>query len=90
MRDGYKKVGHSFPESYSLLWARRNLNTKLDILQFPNQAFKISTPDRYLVVVTGKDMITDLQKAPDDVLSMREALDEVRTRVAFQTHCWES
>ncbi|KAL0574917.1 hypothetical protein V5O48_007039 [Marasmius crinis-equi] len=44
---------------------------------FPNQAFKIPLMDRYLVVVSGADMIEDLRKAEDDVLDLREAFREL-------------
>ncbi|KAL0574344.1 hypothetical protein V5O48_007606 [Marasmius crinis-equi] len=45
--------------------------------KFPNQAFKIPTLDRYIVVVTGRDMINDIIKAGDDELSFRQASNEV-------------
>ncbi|KAL0574345.1 hypothetical protein V5O48_007607 [Marasmius crinis-equi] len=43
--------------------------------KYPNQAFKIAAMNRWIVVVTGKDMIEDLRKAGDDQLSMREAIN---------------
>ncbi|KAK1229505.1 hypothetical protein PQX77_007428 [Marasmius sp. AFHP31] len=44
--------------------------------KYPNQAFKVPMLDRYLVVVTGKDMMEDLRKAGDDALSLRDAFRE--------------
>ncbi|KAJ8079813.1 hypothetical protein PM082_016635 [Marasmius tenuissimus] len=48
--------------------------------KYPNQAFKIAMLDRYLVVITGKEMIEDLRKSGDEDLSISEAFKQ-----AFQT-----
>ncbi|KAK1225931.1 hypothetical protein PQX77_011130 [Marasmius sp. AFHP31] len=42
-------------------------------IKYPNQAFKVAMLDRYLVVITGKEMIEDLRKAEDEDLSISEA-----------------
>ncbi|KAJ8079815.1 hypothetical protein PM082_016637 [Marasmius tenuissimus] len=49
-------------------------------VKYPNQAFKVAMLDRYLVVITGKEMIEDFRKAGDEDLSMLEAFKQ-----AFQT-----
>ncbi|KAF9264409.1 cytochrome P450 [Marasmius fiardii PR-910] len=40
----------------------------------PAQAFKVPLFDRWMVIVTGRDMIEDLRKAKDDELSFNQAM----------------
>jgi hypothetical protein len=40
--------------------------------------FKIATFRRWMVVVSGPEVIEDIRKAPDDVLSMEASSIEVR------------
>ncbi|KAK7058638.1 hypothetical protein VNI00_002274 [Paramarasmius palmivorus] len=44
--------------------------------QYPNSAFKVPLLDRWLVVVSGKDMIGDIRKASDQQLSLNAAFEE--------------
>ena len=39
----------------------------------------MAMPDRWLVVVAGKDKVDELQKFPDDQVSFLEAAGEVST-----------
>jgi hypothetical protein len=47
-------------------------------LKYPNQPFKIAAMSKWVVVVSGKQYIDDIRKAPDEVLSLVEAIAEVR------------
>ncbi|KAK1225933.1 hypothetical protein PQX77_011132 [Marasmius sp. AFHP31] len=54
--------------------ALNEMNKYVDYqIKYPNQAFKVAMVDRYLVVITGKEMIEDLRKAGDEDLSILEA-----------------
>uniref|UniRef100_A0A0W0FRT6 Cytochrome p450 n=1 Tax=Moniliophthora roreri TaxID=221103 RepID=A0A0W0FRT6_MONRR len=44
--------------------------------RYPNSAFKVPFLDRWVVVISGKEMIEDLRKATDEQLSLRAALAE--------------
>ncbi|KAL0574343.1 hypothetical protein V5O48_007605 [Marasmius crinis-equi] len=69
-----------FFSSYVSGWEFVKYGTKVvqdGYKKFPNQAFKIPMLDRYLVVVTGRDMIDDIIKAGDDKLSLRRASNEM-------------
>ncbi|KAG5651327.1 hypothetical protein H0H81_009080 [Sphagnurus paluster] len=44
--------------------------------QYRNKIFKVPTLDRWRVVVTGTDLIEELRKVPEDVLSFHEAVNE--------------
>ncbi|KAL0576867.1 hypothetical protein V5O48_005102 [Marasmius crinis-equi] len=54
--------------------------------KYPGQAFKIPMLDRWLVVVSGTDMVDDIRKADLDDLSLREAfLQFFHLRALFGT-----
>ncbi|TDL14450.1 cytochrome P450 [Rickenella mellea] len=42
-----------------------------------NRAFKIAQLDRWRVIISGQELIEELRKAPDDNMSLEEALGEV-------------
>jgi hypothetical protein len=46
--------------------------------QYHGKAFKIPQINKWLVVVSGERMVEDIRRAPDDTLSLRHAIDEVR------------
>ncbi|KAI0067894.1 cytochrome P450 [Artomyces pyxidatus] len=43
--------------------------------KYKSGVFKVAMPDYWLVVATGRQLIEDLRKAPDDVLSMAQAVN---------------
>jgi hypothetical protein len=47
------------------------------VTQYRGSAFKIPTPTRWLVVVSGKEKVDELRKANEDVVSFRKAVNEV-------------
>ena len=63
--DGYKKVRALASEIHT---------HPSRVLQYP--IFKIPTIDRWIIVVSGK-YTEELHRAPDDVLSLNEALNTV-------------
>ncbi|KAL0057529.1 hypothetical protein AAF712_015832 [Marasmius tenuissimus] len=76
VQEGYKKVRTVSSAALTC----NGLELTVDTAQYPNQAFKIAMLDRYLVVITGKEMIEDLRKSGDEDLSISEAFKQ-----AFQT-----
>ncbi len=46
-------------------------------LKYYGTAFKLSTMGRYIVVVSGPDMLEDIRQATDEYLSFRDAVAEV-------------
>jgi hypothetical protein len=46
-------------------------------IQYNGKAFKISMTSRWMIVVTGPDMIEDIRKADDDKMSFRDANADV-------------
>ena len=58
--------------SYDLLQAMSRVFS-----QWPNTAFKVPDLLQWIVVATEPSMIEDIRKAPEDVLSLMDALDEV-------------
>lgn len=48
--------------------------------------FKIATFRRWMVLATGPQLIEDVRKAPDDVLSKAEPLNEVRCATKWSVH----
>ena len=54
-------------------------------LKYYGTAFKVSTMGRYMVVVSGPDMLEDIRKATDEQLSFRDAVAEVLLRFC-RTH----
>ncbi|KAG7099883.1 hypothetical protein E1B28_001684 [Marasmius oreades] len=52
--------------------------------KYPGRAFKIPLPDRWLVVISGPDMLEDIRKATDEQLSLRAAFqDFLHTELFF-------
>ena len=47
--------------------------------QYHGSAFKVALLDQWVVVVSGADMVEELRKMPDEVVSILEAADEVCT-----------
>jgi len=45
--------------------------------RYPGQAFKVATISRWVVVLNGKQHMEDIRKAPEDVVSFRQAIAEV-------------
>lgn len=45
--------------------------------QHKGKVFKVAFTDRWLVVVTGKKLVDELQRLPDDVVSFVEAAGDV-------------
>ncbi|KAG7094523.1 hypothetical protein E1B28_005352 [Marasmius oreades] len=45
--------------------------------KYPGQAFKVPLLDRWLVIISGRDMLEDLRKATDDQLSFKEAFRQI-------------
>jgi len=44
--------------------------------RYPNGVFKIATMSKWLLFGTGKQFLDELRKAPDEVLSFQEAVNE--------------
>ncbi|KAL0574356.1 hypothetical protein V5O48_007598 [Marasmius crinis-equi] len=79
--DALPTVGHD-SRLFSYVSALRNLarlNTviKEGYEKYPGRAFKVSLPDKWLVVVSGPDMLDDVRKASDEQLSLREAFQDI-------------
>uniref|UniRef100_A0A0W0EXE4 Cytochrome P450 n=1 Tax=Moniliophthora roreri TaxID=221103 RepID=A0A0W0EXE4_MONRR len=73
-------IGHNgIFSSYYTVW--RFLFHGLEIIEegcrkYPNRAFKFATMDKWVVVVNGPKLVDDIRRAPEDVLSNLEALDD--------------
>ena len=52
----------------------------LTISQYRGGAFRVANHNRWHIVVTGPQLIEELKKAPDDVLSFNDAIVEVSLR----------
>ena len=50
-----------------------------DFSQWPNKMFKIPDLLQWIVVATEPSIIEEIRKAPEDVLSAMDALEEVST-----------
>ena len=50
-----------------------------DFSQWPNKMFKIPDSLQWIVVATEPSIIEEIRKAPEDVLSAMDALEEVST-----------
>lgn len=48
-------------------------------LQYPNRPFKVAAISKWVVVLSGKQHIDDIRRAPDEVLSLVEAIAEVKS-----------
>ena len=48
-----------------------------NVSQWPNTTFKIPDLLRWIVVTTDPSMIEEIRRAPEDVLSLMDALEEV-------------
>ena len=46
--------------------------------QYFGGVFKVALYDRWLVVISGRKLIEDLRKRPDDEVSFTEAIEDVR------------
>ncbi|KAL0574353.1 hypothetical protein V5O48_007595 [Marasmius crinis-equi] len=46
--------------------------------RFPSRAFKVPLMDRWMVVVSGPEMLEDIRKAAEHQLSLREAFNEAK------------
>ena len=53
------------------------------IKQFNGKAFRIATLQKEYIVVTQADQVAEYIRAPDNVLNMLEAADEVSLVIAF-------
>ncbi|KAJ7278114.1 cytochrome P450 [Mycena rebaudengoi] len=58
--------------AWNFIKAGREL-TQEGYLKYPGQAFKVVLGNRWLVILNGRALIQELQKAPDDELSFIEA-----------------
>ena len=67
--------------SYDLLQAMLR-----EVSQWPNRMFKIPDLLQWIVIATEPSMIEEIRKAPDDVLSFMDALDEVSSFLS-SPHC---
>ncbi|KAJ6594338.1 cytochrome P450 [Mycena capillaripes] len=45
------------------------------VLQYPGKAFKVALGNRWLVILNGRTLVEEFQKAPDDCLSQSESLN---------------
>lgn len=79
--DAIPTVGHSgFPFFY--IGAMRYLFNAKNVVQegydkFKGGSFKIAQMDRWVVVVCGTKLVDELRKAPNDVLSFEDALNDI-------------
>ena len=67
--EGYRRV-RTRPLSLNDLHSRCS--------QFYGGVFKVAFFDRWLVVISGRKLIEDLRKRPDDEVSFTEAIEDVR------------
>lgn len=49
-------------------------------IQYPGQAFKVATISEWVVMLSGKQHMEDTRKAPEDVVSFKQAIVEVIIR----------
>lgn len=54
----------------------------LTLVQYRGGAFRIANHNRWHIVVTGPQLIEELKKAPDDVLSFDEAIKQAGCRLS--------
>ena len=52
------------------------------MVQYYGTSFKVAFPDKWLVVVSGSEMLDELRRRPDDELSFLEGAEEVRNTVS--------
>jgi hypothetical protein len=46
--------------------------------KYYGKPFKVATPGRWVVIVSGPTLIEEIRRLPDDVVNFTEASDEVR------------
>ena len=74
---GKPLLGRAMSRSILLLWVLCGHN-RLMLFKYRDGIFRIPTPTRWLVLVSGPKLTDELRKAPDDVLSFREVFKNVR------------
>ncbi|KAJ3557279.1 hypothetical protein NP233_g11785 [Leucocoprinus birnbaumii] len=72
---GYSGVLTSYITAIQWLWKAGDL-IKEGYSRYPGQPFRVATLSRWIVLLSGKQHIDDIRKAPDDVLSFIEATEE--------------
>ncbi|KAF9270845.1 cytochrome P450 [Marasmius fiardii PR-910] len=80
-------LGHSsyLPSYISAILNLRKLRSIIgEGYEKARKAFKIPLPDKWLVLISGSDMLEDLRKATDEQLSLRDAFEEfLHTEIFF-------
>ncbi|KAJ3566941.1 hypothetical protein NP233_g6679 [Leucocoprinus birnbaumii] len=71
----------------SYLTAFKYITSGCDLVQegydrYPNGVFKLATMSKWIVVVTGQKFLDELRKAPDEVLSFQEAVND-QTQIKY-------
>ena len=45
--------------------------------QYRGSVFKVPTMTNWMIIASGRDKVEEIRRAPDDVLSMRDAIEGV-------------
>ena len=73
LKEGYESV------IYSRIFFLCPSNNRT--LQAGPGLFKVATFSRWMVLPTNSELVEDIRKAPEDILSIREPIDEVRAQL---------
>ncbi|THU77013.1 hypothetical protein K435DRAFT_703392 [Dendrothele bispora CBS 962.96] len=49
--------------------------------KYHGRAFKVRMPYRWVIIATGPDLVNDIKRAPDDMMSFDEAVNDVSAQV---------
>ncbi|EKM48059.1 uncharacterized protein PHACADRAFT_109467 [Phanerochaete carnosa HHB-10118-sp] len=79
----------SYKGAYDLLLDAKSV-LQLSFFQHKGKTFKIPFTDRWIVVVTGKKLVDELQRLPDDAVSFIDAAGEVRSCLALNRNARSS
>src|SRR5713226_9900344 len=73
LQEGYKKV------YLSLILIPRTRRLRLRLFQTKPCLFKVASFRGWIVVLSGSELIEEVIRSPDNTMSVREPLEEVRT-----------
>jgi hypothetical protein len=77
LKHGYEKVNAFLDNSVALPCSKLTLPPRSQT-RSRQGLFKIAGLRRWIILVSDPELIEDIKKAPDDILSIRERLREVR------------
>lgn len=70
IQQGYNQVSDSNPLHFPLLFNGR--------WQYRGRPFKVATISKWVIILSGKELVEDLVSAPESVASLRQGVTEVR------------